>query len=116
LSDIFATIDILANALEAGQPLPASLPCLRERLVYHESLIRSMGRNARQAPVPVTLPAEQESVSEDSESDTHHAEFVAGKVEGASIGFEELSLSVLMVSHSSCRAYGPLANQRAETG
>ncbi|KAJ7328509.1 hypothetical protein DFH08DRAFT_884074 [Mycena albidolilacea] len=99
LSDIFATIDILANALEAGQPLPASLPCLRERLVYHESLIRSMGRNARQAPVPVTLPAEQESVSEDSESDTHHAEFVAGKVEGASIGFEELSLSVLMDEH-----------------
>jgi hypothetical protein len=116
LSDIFATIDILANALEAEQSLPASLPCLRERLVYHESFIRSMGRNARQAPVPVTLPAEQESVSEDSESDTHHAEFVAGKVEGASIGFEELSLSVLMISHPSRRAYGLLANQRAGTG
>ncbi|KAF7340394.1 hypothetical protein MVEN_01958900 [Mycena venus] len=94
LSDVFATIDILSNALEMGHPLPASLPCLRERLVYHESLIRSISRNARQvATVPV--PVEHDSDSEDSDTDTH-AEFVAGKVEGASIGFEELSLSVLM--------------------
>ncbi|KAJ7909256.1 hypothetical protein B0H13DRAFT_2192889 [Mycena leptocephala] len=98
LSDVFATIDILSNALEAGHPLPASLPCLRERLVYHESLIRSIEGNTRMStarPIPVPLPAEPEDSSDDSDSDTH-AEFVAGKVEGASIGFEELSLSVLM--------------------
>ncbi|KAJ7909261.1 hypothetical protein B0H13DRAFT_1877886 [Mycena leptocephala] len=46
-------------------------------------------------PDPAPLPAEPEDSSDDSDSDTH-AEFVAGKVEGASIGFEELSLSVLM--------------------
>ncbi|KAJ7250170.1 hypothetical protein B0H12DRAFT_1121038 [Mycena haematopus] len=94
LSDVFATIDILTNALEGGHPLPASLPCLRERLVYHESLIRSMARNANARQVAVTLPAE-DSDSEVSDLDTH-AEFVGGKVEGASIGFEALSLSVLM--------------------
>ncbi|KAK7008046.1 hypothetical protein R3P38DRAFT_3211693 [Favolaschia claudopus] len=96
LSDIFATIDILSNALEDGHPLPASLPCLRERLVYHESLIRSMNRNARRVDMPLPVERDEDSSdSEDSDSETH-AEFVAGKVNGASIGFEELSLSVLM--------------------
>ncbi|KAJ6459650.1 hypothetical protein C8R45DRAFT_553978 [Mycena sanguinolenta] len=94
LSDIFATIDILTNALEGGHPLPASLPCLRERLVYHETLIRSMNRNANARQVAVDLPVE-DSDSDLTDSDTH-TEFVAGKVEGASIGFEALSLSVLM--------------------
>ncbi|KAJ7660842.1 hypothetical protein DFH06DRAFT_1472122 [Mycena polygramma] len=94
LSDVFATIDILANALEAGHPLPASLPCLRERLVYHETLIRSISRTARAPPAAPPIPQDDDS-DDDADSETH-AEFVAGKVEGASIGFEELSLSVLM--------------------
>ncbi|KAF8152843.1 hypothetical protein K438DRAFT_1863917 [Mycena galopus ATCC 62051] len=94
LSDIFATIDILSNALEGGHPLPASLPCLRERLIYHDSLIRSLNRNA--GPAALCLPTDSDS--DDSGSDTH-AEFVAGKFEGASIGFEALSLSVLMDEH-----------------
>ncbi|KAJ7811181.1 hypothetical protein B0H13DRAFT_2384115 [Mycena leptocephala] len=77
LFNVFATIDILSNALQMGHRLPPSLPYLHER--------------------------QHESDSEDSDSDTH-AEFVADKVEGASIGFEKLLLSVLMVSllvHSS---------------
>ncbi|KAF7367705.1 hypothetical protein MSAN_00834300 [Mycena sanguinolenta] len=95
LSDIFATIDILTNALEGGAPAPPHLsPCLRERLVYHETLIRSMKRNANARQVAVTHPVE-DSDSDVTDSDTH-TEFVAGKVEGASIGFEALSLSVLM--------------------
>ena len=38
-----------------------------------------------------------QSDDEELETDSHAAELVAGKVDGASIGFEELSLSVLMV-------------------
>lgn len=52
-------------------------------------------------PNPAPLPAEPEDSSDDSDSDTY-AEFVAGKVEGANIGFEELSLSVLMVNQFAC--------------
>ncbi|KAJ7159965.1 hypothetical protein C8R43DRAFT_993969 [Mycena crocata] len=104
LSDIFSTVDILSHALEAGHPVPASLPNLRERLVYHEALVRSLDRNAsRSQPAPSTniaLPPKNtldadDTEDSDSESSTT-SEFVAGKVEGASIGFEELSLSVLM--------------------
>ncbi|KAJ7730484.1 hypothetical protein DFH07DRAFT_993871 [Mycena maculata] len=96
LSDVFSTIDILSHALEAGRPIPASLPCLRERLVYHEGLIRSIERNVAPAPAPkVDLPAEQDDDDSDSEV-SGASELVAGKVDGASIGFEELSLSVLM--------------------
>ncbi|KAJ7447940.1 hypothetical protein B0H11DRAFT_351668 [Mycena galericulata] len=95
LSDIFSNVDILSHALEAGRPIPASLPCLRERLIYHETLVRSMvptsGQAARQN-VPAPAPAEHD----ETDSESSASEFVAGKVEGASIGFEELSLSVLM--------------------
>ncbi|KAJ7822938.1 hypothetical protein B0H13DRAFT_2376351 [Mycena leptocephala] len=97
LSDVFATIEILSNALEAGHPLLVSLPCLREHLVHHESLICSIEGNARGStacPDPALLLAEPEDSLDDSDSDTH-AEFVADKVEGMSIGFEELLLSVL---------------------
>ncbi|KAJ7851359.1 hypothetical protein B0H13DRAFT_2400006 [Mycena leptocephala] len=86
LSDVFATIDILSKALEAGHPLLVSLPCLRECL--------GNTRGSTAHPDPALLPTEPEDSSDDSDSDTH-AEFVAGNVEGVSIGFEELSLSVL---------------------
>ncbi|KAJ7922011.1 hypothetical protein B0H13DRAFT_1866244 [Mycena leptocephala] len=64
-------------------------PCLNPNLFS-----RLIGRSARQA-AGISAPVEHESDSEDSDSDTH-AEFVADKVEGASIGFEKLLLSVLM--------------------
>ncbi|KAJ6509663.1 hypothetical protein DFH09DRAFT_1100718 [Mycena vulgaris] len=92
LSDIFSIIDILSHALEAGHPVPASLPCLRERLVYHDAHLGSMRRNARE-PAP---PNVTDNDNDDSDSETAASELVAGKVDGASIGFEELSLSVLM--------------------
>ncbi|KAJ7745343.1 hypothetical protein B0H16DRAFT_977704 [Mycena metata] len=90
LSDVFATVDILSNALANGHPLPASLPCLRERLMYHEALIRSMDS---QRPAE---PATKVDIPDETDAESVISEFVAGKVEGASIGFEELSLSVLM--------------------
>ncbi|KAJ6613973.1 hypothetical protein B0H10DRAFT_2436246 [Mycena sp. CBHHK59/15] len=91
LSDIFSHIDIISHALEAGHPLPASLPCLRDRLVYHESHARSMSGSPSVPTDKPVLPADI-----DAESESGSAEFVAGKVDGSSIGFEELSLSVLM--------------------
>ncbi|KAF8907694.1 hypothetical protein CPB84DRAFT_1768565 [Gymnopilus junonius] len=36
LSDVFTTLTILSNSLMNGSPLPAYLPKLRDRLVYHE--------------------------------------------------------------------------------
>ncbi|KAJ7679684.1 hypothetical protein B0H17DRAFT_1077726 [Mycena rosella] len=91
LSDIFSTIDILSHALEAGHPVPASLPCLRDRLIYHDAHIRAMS-GGEPVRTTVALPVDKD----DSDSESGASEFVAGKVDGASIGFEELSLSVLM--------------------
>ncbi|KAF9560292.1 hypothetical protein CPC08DRAFT_708223 [Agrocybe pediades] len=36
LADVFATVAILSNCLMQGHPLPAYLPKLRDRLLYHE--------------------------------------------------------------------------------
>ncbi|KAJ7813328.1 hypothetical protein B0H13DRAFT_2363742 [Mycena leptocephala] len=74
--DIFVTIEILLNALEAGHALPGN------------------ARGSTACPDPALLLAEPEDSLDDSDSDTH-AEFVAGKIEGTSIEFEELFLSVL---------------------
>ncbi|KAJ7612695.1 hypothetical protein FB45DRAFT_939576 [Roridomyces roridus] len=94
LSDLFSTIDILSHALSAGRPIPASLPCLRDRLVYHDAFIRALEPN-NGPPASFDIPIRQDSDSELADSE-HVSEFVAGKVEGASIGFQELSLDVLM--------------------
>ncbi|KAJ7207441.1 hypothetical protein GGX14DRAFT_698162 [Mycena pura] len=98
LSDVFQTIDTLSHALEAGRPIPASLPLLRERLLYHEALIRALAGTAPNMHgllVPEKR-AHLDQSDDELETDSHAAELVAGKVDGASIGFEELSLSVLM--------------------
>ncbi|CAK5266926.1 unnamed protein product [Mycena citricolor] len=79
LADVFSTIEILSHALDAGHPIPESLPLLRDRLLYHEALVRYMH------PDRGNLQA-----------DVEESELVAGKVDGASIGFTELSLGVLM--------------------
>ncbi|KAJ7259813.1 hypothetical protein C8J57DRAFT_1339211 [Mycena rebaudengoi] len=92
LSDIFSNIAILSRALEGGYPLSASLPCLRDRLVYHDMGSRSQGHPMLRNP-PTTAVFTEDI---DSDDDSHTSEFVAGKVAGSSIGFEELSLSVLM--------------------
>ncbi|KAJ7831267.1 hypothetical protein B0H13DRAFT_2371514 [Mycena leptocephala] len=55
---------------------------------------RGNARGSTACPDPALLLAEPEDSLDDSDSDTH-AEFVAGKIEGTSIEFEELFLSVL---------------------
>jgi hypothetical protein len=113
LSDVFAAVDILSHSLETGRPVPASLLPLRERLMYHETFLRLL-RRVRSNEVSVSHSEKHEPdyspPVEDSDDDSHAAELIAGKVDGASIGFEELSLSVLMVrpkfqvssAHSHC--------------
>ncbi|KAJ7247491.1 hypothetical protein C8J57DRAFT_1359112 [Mycena rebaudengoi] len=99
LSDVFSAVDILSHSLETGRPIPASLLPLRERLMYHETFLRLL-RRVRSNEVSVSHSAKHEPdyspPVEDSDDDSHAAELIAGKVDGASIGFEELSLSVLM--------------------
>jgi hypothetical protein len=81
--------------------------------MYHETFLRLL-RRVRSNEVSVSHSEKHESdyspPVEDSDDDSHAAELIAGKVDGASIGFEELSLSVLMVcpkfqvssAHSHC--------------
>ncbi|KAF7330042.1 hypothetical protein MKEN_00268300 [Mycena kentingensis (nom. inval.)] len=99
LSDIFSTIDILSHALQTGCPIPASLPLLRERLLlYHETLIRALYHTKKDEPA-LAMPEQRgdsEADTNSEDTDDHATELVAGKVDGASIGFEQLSLSVLM--------------------
>ncbi|KAJ7083884.1 hypothetical protein C8R44DRAFT_862351 [Mycena epipterygia] len=96
LSDIFSKIEILSHALEAGHPVPASLPCLRDRLIYHEALVRAVDRDATAQRAAREIPLDPED-EETAASDSGTAEIAPGKVDGASIGFEELSLDVLML-------------------
>ncbi|KAJ7093436.1 hypothetical protein B0H15DRAFT_832325 [Mycena belliarum] len=94
LSDIFSTIDILSHALDGGHPVHASLICLRDRLVYHDMHLKLPKTRAVDLEQNVALPGSEHDGDTDSESGT--SEFVAGKVDGASIGVKELSLNLLM--------------------
>ena len=47
------------------------------------------------------VPRDADKGSEASISDDDTLEFTAGRVDGSTIGFEELSLDVLLVSHTS---------------
>ncbi|KAF7311860.1 hypothetical protein MIND_00196700 [Mycena indigotica] len=101
LSDIFSTIDILSHSLIAGRPIPASLPLLRDRLLYHETLIRALnnaalGEPALSMPQQSAAPSLDDASDGEEDVDSHATELKGGKVDGASIGFKELSLSVLM--------------------
>ncbi|KIY48354.1 hypothetical protein FISHEDRAFT_43559 [Fistulina hepatica ATCC 64428] len=85
LSDVFSNIAIISHALRSGRPLPGNLPKLRDRVVYHERHLQAHGGHV------VPPPSDAGSVTESDELD-----FSAGKVDGSSIGFEQLSLQVLM--------------------
>ncbi|KAF8060806.1 hypothetical protein FPV67DRAFT_1673642 [Lyophyllum atratum] len=88
LSDIFANLAILSYALAGGHPLPPALPKLRDRVVYHERL---------HPPRPSQNNKASEADSIDTDSDTNaELEFVADKVDGCSLGFDEMTLDVLM--------------------
>lgn len=72
------------------------MPKLRERLLFYERQsgmkTLAMGTFAEKVPRDV----DEDSEASISEDDTLH--FTAGRVDGSTIGFEELSLDVLLVS------------------
>jgi hypothetical protein len=105
---MFMTITILSNTLMDGHPLPAYLPKLRDRLVYHEYHARGRSVN----PVlfnsldlrpgiyrPGDKGSQTESSLEEREEEIHLA---AGptNVDGSTIGIErdQLTLDILLVS------------------
>ncbi|TFK67683.1 hypothetical protein BDN72DRAFT_87052 [Pluteus cervinus] len=99
LSDIFSNLSIISSSLKSGDPLPPSLPRLRDRVVYHE---RHIGRHdlpsplqsPRRASVPQKMASEDDD-SVDSAADSDTLGLLAGRYDGASIGVSELSLHVL---------------------
>jgi len=109
LSDVFITLHILSNSLMQGHALPAYLPKLKERLVYHEihtgrrsmnsSLIRSMFSRPFSLATENVQTAETDSISEGSSGGNAP---IAGPaiVDGPSTGMEleDLTLDVLLVS------------------
>ncbi|GLB36769.1 putative ER transporter, 6TM, N-terminal [Lyophyllum shimeji] len=86
LSDVFANLALLSYALSGGHPLPPSLPRLRDRVVYHERI---------HPPRPPGDKKSVETESVDTEDTKAEADFVADKVDGSSLGFDELTLDVL---------------------
>ncbi|KAF9031494.1 hypothetical protein BDZ89DRAFT_1063889 [Hymenopellis radicata] len=86
LADVFMHISILSSSLAHSTPLPPTFPSLRDRLVYHERVMKQRQRH-EQCEEP--QPDDASSVDGDSPE-------APGKVDGSSIGFKELSLSVLM--------------------
>lgn len=107
---MFMTITILSNALMDGHPLPAYLPKLRDRLVYHE--YRARGRSVN--PVlfssldlrpGIYRPGDKGSRSQTEASLEEREEEIrlaAGptNVDGSTIGIErdKLTLDILLVS------------------
>ncbi|KAJ8703361.1 hypothetical protein PTI98_001988 [Pleurotus ostreatus] len=90
LADVFSTISVLSHALSAGHPVPASLPRLRDRLIYHD---RHMF--AHEQSVPLSLKDDNEK-AEPGHASTKALDPSPNKVDGVTIGFEELTLDVLM--------------------
>ncbi|RDB27383.1 Uncharacterized protein C57A7.05 [Hypsizygus marmoreus] len=85
LSDIFSNISILSYALAGAHPLPPSLPSLRDRIVYHERLAAHIYPGSK-----------KESDTDSSDTDIRDLEFVGNTIDGSTLGFEELSLDILM--------------------
>ena len=66
-----------------ARPLPPGLPRLRDRIVYHEHM----------NPVSGGRPSSYAGLYRPNLDD------VADKIDGSSLGFAEISLNVLKVSH-----------------
>lgn len=77
-----------------------SLPTLRDRVVYHERLAAHVVFHS-QPQVPIDELAKPSDES-DSEFDHDSDVFSAHKVDGSSIGFEEMTLDILMVRTTVC--------------
>ncbi|KAF9011593.1 hypothetical protein BDZ89DRAFT_1077624 [Hymenopellis radicata] len=86
LADVFMHISILSSSLAHSTPLPPTFPSLRGRLLYHERVVKQQRHEQCEEPQP------DDASSVDGESPE-----APGKVDGSSIGFKELSFSVLMV-------------------
>ncbi|KAL4265718.1 ER transporter 6TM N-terminal domain-containing protein [Pleurotus pulmonarius] len=93
LADIFSTISVLSHALSAGYPVPASLPRLRDRLIYHDRHMFAHGQSSFLSPQKYS---EKKGLPDNGYSSTTGLDPSANKVDGVTIGFEELTLDVLM--------------------
>ncbi|KAF4566562.1 hypothetical protein EYR36_011993 [Pleurotus pulmonarius] len=93
LADIFSTISVLSHALSAGYPVPASLPRLRDRLIYHDRHMFAHGQSSFLSP---QKSSEKKGLLNDGYSSTTGLDPSANEVDGVTIGFEELTLDVLM--------------------
>ncbi|KAI5832414.1 hypothetical protein K523DRAFT_344860 [Schizophyllum commune Tattone D] len=92
LADAFSTIAILSQSLTTAQPIPGVLPRIRDRMVYHERHKEAYGAHARGIH-----PRVQESRPQTgTEENVEELDFSGGKVDGSTIGFEQLTLDVLL--------------------
>ncbi|KAF8972501.1 hypothetical protein BDZ97DRAFT_1649682 [Flammula alnicola] len=114
LSDVFVTLTTLSNALMEGHSLPAYLPKLRDRLVYHEyhsggrslnpSLLKTFapryGGHEKQRNLHTDSSSEEEKVVKRGEDEDKEITAAAGpvNVDGSSMGFEDdqLTLDLLL--------------------
>ncbi|KDR68787.1 hypothetical protein GALMADRAFT_78068 [Galerina marginata CBS 339.88] len=96
LSDVFTTITVLSNSLMNGHALPAYLPKLRDRIVYHE--VHS--RNGKRWKGVETDSASEVGLKAGAEAVDEEIVMAAGpaNVDGSSIGIEldDLTLDVLL--------------------
>src|SRR5882757_2225092 len=96
LSDVFMAVSVAANCLMHGIALPAHLPNLRDRLVYHAHKSRGPSGASKLSERLVTM--ENVDGSGDDEED-EGGEPKAEDVHDSSTGIEadELTLDVLLV-------------------
>jgi hypothetical protein len=93
LSDVFTTLSVLSDSLSTGGPLPACLPKLRDRLLYHEYYKGRLHKPDKQNG----HESESGKVLQDDATE-EELDYSAGKVDGSSIG-KELTLDVLKDEH-----------------
>jgi len=87
-----------------GHELPAQLLLLRDRLVYHSSKMAT-ARNLN----PKSEESAHTSIESDHENNDNRILSVADGFDGPSVGIEELTLDMLMVStkHEFCAGKCP---------
>jgi hypothetical protein len=89
LADVFSTVSLAAHSLSGSHPLPASLPSLRERLIYHE-------RHSHATTAPATYSSSSHSSSAPEEEDNNQPlDPSPEKFDGVSLGLKNLTFSTL---------------------
>jgi len=96
LSDIFTTLSILSDSLLTGRPLPACFPKLRDRVIYHGRHQGQQHPSVDHPKKPQSDPDEEKEEDGESSLTVEELDSSPEKVDGSSIGFEELTLDVLM--------------------